>query len=203
MPQEIKRTLLEARKAYRFLYDYQKRILDLVSFIGGKYGFRYKGGYSKFSNSSPKDGKGLLTNWAWDWLNLYYYEFNFEPMQIGTDKIHFSVFVLNDTGYFDARNEKEANKINTSSFRSVEESESKLIFVVGKNMWNGWGMNWDEPAFLSQTSGDKLAGEDKMVFKHYSLEEFENEEKAMACIRDFEKFCTGQGVNFKVKENLF
>ena len=98
MPQNIKDTLQEARKAYRFLYDYQKRILDLVSYIGGKYGFRYRGGYSKFSNSSPRDGKGNLGNWAWDWLNLYFYEFNFEPKrQVKTPFIlQFSYLMIQD-----------------------------------------------------------------------------------------------------------
>lgn len=204
MPQNIKDTLQEARKAYRFLYDYQKRILDLVSYIGGKYGFRYRGGYSKFSNSSPRDGKGNLGNWAWDWLNLYFYEFNFEPKTTSKDTIYFAIFILNDTGYFDAKNEKEANKLDTSSFKSVEEAESKLIFVAGKNMWSGWGVNWDEPEFLSQGYGDKKENENKlMVFKHYSLENFENEEKAMSCIKDFEQYCTKNNIEFKIKVNPF
>lgn len=204
MPQNIKNTLLEARKAYRFLYDYQKRVLDLVSYIGGKYGFRYRGGYSKFSNSAPKDGKGYLGNWAWDWLNLYFYEFNFESKVLNHNTIHFAIFILNDSGYFDARNEKGANKLNTSSFKSVEDSESKLIFVAGKNMWSGWGNDWDEPEFLAELYGNKKENENNlMVFKHYPLEDFENEEKAMSCIKDFEQYCTRNNIDFKIKVNPF
>lgn len=204
MSQNIKNTLQEARKAYRFLYDYQKRILDLISYIGGKYGFRYRGGYSKFSNSSPKDGKGNLGNWAWDWLNLYFYEFNFEPKNINNNIIYFAIFIVNDTGYFDAKTEKEVSKLDTSSFKSVEESQSKLIFVAGKNMWNGWGGRWDEPEFISQEYGSKNEGENTlMIFKHYSLENFENEEKAMFCIKDFEKYSLKNNIELKIKVNPF
>ncbi len=204
MPQNIKNTLLEARKAYRFLYDYQKRVLDLISYIGGKYGFKYRGGYSKFSNSAPREGKGNLGNWAWDWLNLYFYEFNFEPRIANKDIIYFSVFILNDSGFFDARNEKDVDKLNTSSFKSVEDSASKLIFVAGKNLWSGWGVDWDEPEFLTKPFGNKIDNENNfMVFKHYSLENFENEEKAMTCIKDFEQYCANYNIDFQIKLNIF
>jgi hypothetical protein len=35
------------------------------------------------------------------------------------------------------------------------------------------------------------------------LEEFENEEKALSRIRDFEVYCAENGVNFKMKERKF
>lgn len=202
--QKINQTLLEARKSYRFLYDYQKRILDLISFIGGKYGLKYKGGYSKFSNSSPRDGKGNLGNWAWDWLNLYFYEFNFEPKKVNDNTIYFAVFILNDTGFFEAHYENEADKLNTNTFKSVEESESKLIFVVGKNMWKGWGLSWDEPEFISKEYGNRKEGDNGlMFFKHYSLENFENEEKAISCIKDFENNCLKNDIELIVKNKPF
>ena len=209
MPQNIKKTLQEARSAYRFLYSYQKRILDLVSYIGGKYGFRYDAGYTKFSAPAPRDGrKGDLTRWSWDWLTLYYHEFHFEGKTIGEDTIRFSIFVLNDTGFFDAREEAEegkgVSKTNTNSFKSVEESRSELIFVAGKNEWEGWGYDWDNPEFVSQVSGEKeTENNGLMVFKHYSLESFENEQKAMAQIKDFQKLCTERNIEFKITEKPF
>ena len=66
----LNQSLIEVRKAYRILFDYQSRILDLISYIAGKTQFNYNGGYSKFSNSGPRDGKGKLNFWAWDWLNF-------------------------------------------------------------------------------------------------------------------------------------
>lgn len=203
MQSNIKSTLLEARKAYRYLYDYQKRILDLISFISGKYSFNYKGGWPKFSANSPKNGKGNLGLWAWDWLNLYFYEFNFETKIINNENIYFSIFVLNDTGYYDALNVNGADKIDTNSFTSVEDSESKLIFVAGKNMWMGWGANWDLPEFLNEKYGRKMEEENKlMIFKHYSLENFENEEKAMAAIKDFEQLCQKNNIQINIKTTI-
>jgi hypothetical protein len=48
-----------------------------MKYIGKKFNIPYAGGYSKFSDSSPKDGKGSLGSCAWDRLNLYFYEFHF------------------------------------------------------------------------------------------------------------------------------
>lgn len=209
MQRKINTTLLEVRKAYRLLYNYQDRLLDLVSFIGGKYGFSYSGGYSKFSNVTPRDGKGTLTNWAWDWLNLYFYEFYFQQKanRKSGSTIYFSVFIVNDSGFFDARDggdDRKTSKIDTSTFKSVEESKSELIFVAGKNLWQGWEVNWDGPDFISQPYGEKQSADGGiMLFKHYSLEMFENEDGAMNCLRDFERYCTEKGIEeFKIKEGI-
>src|SRR5690606_1299646 len=126
----------------------------------------------------------------------------FLPRIESSDKIYFSVFVLNDSGYFDARNEKEANKLITSTFNSVEESESKLIFVAGKNLWLGWGVNWDEPEFMEHTYGEKKGDDNSlMIFKHYPLDYFENEDKTMVCLRDFEKICLEKNISLSITIN--
>ena len=46
----LEQSLVEVRKSYRILFDYQSRILDLISYISGKTEFNYAGGYSKFSS---------------------------------------------------------------------------------------------------------------------------------------------------------
>jgi len=77
MSQEISKTLLEVRKSYRLIYDFQSKILDLISFIGGSYMKTYNGGWCKFSEPTPRDkyghSKESLNQWAWDWLSMYYY----------------------------------------------------------------------------------------------------------------------------------
>lgn len=204
MSKETKDTLIEVRKAYRFLYKYQRKVLDLISYIGGSYGLNYSGGFTKFSNSSPRNGKGNLTNWAWDWLSMYYYEFNFEKFQKDNDTYIFSIFLINDSGYFMSNNKEKIYKTKVSAFESEEESETKLIFVIGKNIWEGWGINWDNPEFILQIQGKKIKEENQMMlFKNYNLEEFENEEKALTRLKDFESYCTENGLNFKIKERKF
>jgi len=195
----IQQVLLDVRKSYRFLYQYQKRILDLISFIGGKYSRQYSGGWPKFSKAAPRNGGGDLGCWAWDWLNMYFYEFHFES----ENKVSFSIFLLNDTGYFQANNEnKSVKRTSVSKFTDVENSESKLIFVVGKNLWEGWGRDWDEPEFILKSEGEKVKDNGIMVFKHYSLENFETENKANECLKNFEIYCLKKGIEFKVAENL-
>lgn len=208
MQMDIKETLLEARKAYRFLYEYQRRILDLADFIGKKYDYTYQGGYSKFSNVTPRDGKGHLNNWAWDWLNMYYYEFHFNTRKVGNDEIHFSIFVLNDTGFFQAKEEKEkADEKYTNTFEDVESSESKLIFVVGKNLWASANSftknNWSTTEFVLEETGIYQEDESKlMLFKSYSLEKFYDEESTLGCIKDFQNYCKQYEVQLDIKEKV-
>jgi hypothetical protein len=193
-------TLLEVRKAYRLLFDYQARVLDLISFISGSFGFDYNGGYPKFSNSGPNNGRGNLGLWAWDWLNMYYYEFNFQPKVVDKDKLYFSIFILNDTGFFQANKKSKIAKTAVDAFDSPENSGTKLIFAVGKNTWNGWGANWDNEEFILQNEGHKGLDDKKMVFKSYPLSKFFNEDDTIIMLKDFENYCDKFNITFKYQE---
>ena len=75
MQNQLNNTLIEVRKAYRLLFDYQDRIKNLVSFIGGHFDFNFVEGYPVFS-ANAKSGKSVkLEHWAWDWLSMYFYHF--------------------------------------------------------------------------------------------------------------------------------
>lgn len=188
-PQNV---LLEVRKAYRLLYQYQRRILDLMKYIGNAYQCSYKGGYTKFSNVSPRNGTGKLTNWAWDWLSMYYYEFHFE-----SNKCKFSVFLLNDTGYFEANKQESISPTSISKFFPIEKSETKLIFVAGKNLWEGWSNDWRDLYFVLEKQGLKTKGEGKMVFKSYDLEGFFEESNAEIQLKDFQAYCEENDIPIK------
>ncbi|GEC80227.1 hypothetical protein [Flavobacterium aquatile] len=196
MQQNINNTLQEVRKAYRLLFDYQTRVLDLIGFIGSSFNYAYNGGYPKFSNASPNNGRGRLNSWAWDWLNMYFYEFNF----VTKDKIAFAVFLVNDTGYFQKNKETKISKTKVSAYDSVENSKTKLIFVVGKNTWDGWGVNWDQENFILESEGQKISEDKAMLFKSYLLNDFFDEESAIEKLKDFENYCKKYDVNFKYKE---
>lgn len=197
MLQNPNNTLQEVRKAYRLLFEYQTRILDLIGFIGGSFNYDYNGGYSKFSNSGPKNGQGRLDQWAWDWLNMYFYEFNFNKTK---GKISFAVFLVNDTGYFQKNKETKISKTKVSAFDTVENSKTKLIFVVGKNTWDGWGVNWDDDNFILENEGQKISEDKIMLFKSYLLDDFFDEENAIENLKDFENYCNKYRVDFKYKE---
>lgn len=201
----LNQSLIEVRKAYRILFDYQSRILDLISYISGKTQFNYGGGLSKFSNSGPRDGKGKLDFWAWDWLNFYYYEFHFNKIEIGKDEYIFSIFHLADDGFFDAHNKKgNCNKIDLNDFTNEEESNSKLIFVLGKNKWNDWGYNWNTPEFTINETG-KLVDNDNslMIFKSYNLNRFDSEEKVLDILNDFKFYCESNNMKFEINHKVF
>jgi hypothetical protein len=201
MQSNTRELLVEVRKSYRLLFEYQKRILNLVDYIGKKYGLNYDGGYPKFSSVAPRNGSGNLNLWAWDWLNMYYYEFHFGNKKSGDDTLFFSIFVINDNGFFKANNETKINKTSISKFSDIVDSDSELVFVIGKNLWDGWGYNWDEPEFTLKKYGEKRIDENKiMIFKHYSLELFEDENQALKCLKDFETICSENDIKFKILE---
>lgn len=200
MSKETKNTLLEVRKAYRFIYQYQRKILDLMDFIGKSYGLNYNGGSARFSNVSPRNGSGTLNKWAWDWLNMYFYEFNFK----NKSKSLFSVILVNDTGSFIANKKDVANKRTTlSAYEDVEKSETKLVFYVAQTQWVDFWLNWEINDFVLEKQGIKINDKNEIfLFKGYLLEDFDTEEKALSLLKDFENFCLENNVVFKLKERL-
>ena|SRR6218665_2920988 len=205
MSKETKDTLLEVRKAYRFLYQYQRKILDLVDFIGKSYGLNYSGGFSRFSNASPRNGWGNLNSWAWDWLNMYFYEFKFKPLTKMGDEYTFSIILVNDTGSFLANKKDNKNaRTKLSAYEDVEKSETKLVFYVGKNSFAEFWANWEINDFVLDEKGLNKIDQNKiMLYKGYLLEDFENEEKALLQLKDFEKYCAENNMAFKVIERKF
>lgn len=200
---EVEKLLVEVRKSYRLLYQYQRRVLDLVDYIGKRFGFSYAGGYSKFSNVTPREGKGNLTNWAWDWLNMYYYEFRFRTKQVNNGHLDFSIAILSDTGFFMARESNDKiDPTMVSKFADVDNSETHLVLIVGKNIWDFFWGDWNNQTFTMKKSDFKdFDGDKVMLFKHYKLKDFFNEESANQQLLDFERFCLEKGVEFKLVEN--
>lgn len=201
MAQDI---LTEVRKAYRLLFDYQTKLLALVKYIGGKYGYNYNGGYPKFSNNQPRQGSGNLDDWAWDWLNLYFHEFHFGSKKIDHNtKMYFSLFILNDDGYFLACQKEQQNvgRVNPNKFEKPENSNSKLIFVVGLNCWTGKAyfadINWCNQRFTIEEKGIHEDENGKMFYKTYPLENFFEENNAIVQLSDFERECHAIGIPFK------
>ena len=209
--QSIDEVTLNVRKAYRFLFQYQCRILDLMSFVSSSLGLVYQGGYPKFSNAAPNSGRGKLDHWAWDWLNMYFYEFHFcldgEYLndKCLADKVKFSAFIVNDTGYYDSvLVEDEDKRLYVEKFETVEKSKTKLIFVAAKNRWGApkeWG-EWQSQTFLNS---DRLIVKDPeadsvIVSKIYALDAFATEPDAVETLREFGAYCTANGIPIQYRE---
>jgi len=182
--------LANVRDSFRLLYLFNRRILDLMNYIGKKIKIPYYGGYSKFSFSSPKDGRGNLDNCAWDWLNLYFYEFHF-----CIENIRLSVILQSDTGMWDA----DVDYLDIEKFEKTFKSKTKLIFVFNNNDY------WDF---------DKITDDKNQNLKGEYLETFEisDSNKSMYCmvfnINEFKnKISTDNSlnkfINYLNKNNIY
>lgn len=194
--EEFENALIDVRKAYRLLFLYQMRILDLVGYIGDSLNFRYEGGWSWFSANSPKEGKGLLECWAWDWLNMYFYEFKFVKRELNNIGLNFSILLQSDTGFYDASID---NHLAIEGFGSAENSVTKLIFLLGKNCWDRPNKNEFDPAneiFKKQpTSLVKSNGYSTLLVKSYLLTDLFDIEGTSNVINDWRLFCKDNNID--------
>lgn len=188
---QIESTLLNVRKAYRLIYTYQRRVMDIMQFIGHLTSRRYEGGWSKFSNSSPKDGKGTLDLWAWDWLNMYCYEFYFGEKVIDGNAIGLSVWLVSDTGYYDAESDEP---LNLDSFSKVGSSITKLVFVIGKNIWHNDLDDFWENARKDVTEYVKRDNNEILIAKSFELSRFLNSDEARRCLQELVIFCQANDI---------
>lgn len=202
----LDKSLVEVRKAYRILFDYQTRILDLISYISSKTHFSYNGGYSKFSNSGPNNGRGKLDLWAWDWLNFYFYEFNFGSLKNQNADYTFAIFHLADDGFFSSQNQHEnRKKTEIDDFTDEHDSSSKLIFVLGKNTWNdNWGKNWNSMEFTLKEFDVKIDEnlEKGILFKSYNINKLDCEENVFQILLDFKNFCKSNNMSFNITDKI-
>jgi hypothetical protein len=181
--------LVNIRSSFRLLYVFNRRILDLMKYISNKLSFPYIGGWAKYSHTSPGYGKGSLDNWAWDWLNLYFYEFHFMK-----NDIRFSILLQCDTGSWDT----EVGPLDIDKYGKVSTSKSKLVFVISDSDY------WDMEAFFDGDywksdsdnefiiSGDKKG--EKMLCKSFDINEFQNEEMTKESLNKFLNYVKSNGI---------
>lgn len=180
---------LEVRKAYRLLFDYQRRILDLMKFVGETYDLPYKKGKPLFSSKAGNK----LTNWSWDWIYMYCYDFRFEGKE-KDNPIQFSVILKNDSGYYDANLENKISALHIEKFKPVEVSRTELIFIAG-------ALDTPFDALTASTKTSEGASEDKsIVFKNYALEDFFNQDDALKQLQDFSNYCKRHHIELTIPE---
>ncbi len=159
---ELKNALVEVRKAYKLLHEYQRRVLDIALFVNTKiidltattlslnnkhYWWPW------FSNSAIKKGHAILSNthWAWDWLGLYMFEVGCDNQNKGSNHhIKFACLVITDTAYFKNivslnpqsitchPNEDIFNGNNRNDIDKYfsGEGETKIVLMLGKDCWH-------------------------------------------------------------------
>jgi hypothetical protein len=153
-PREIEASLLEVRKAYRLLHDYQRAALDVAKYIGAQLGLPYAGGYPNFSDCSPRSGSGSLDSWAWDWLNLVFYDFHFLREYEDGKELNLSIWLFSDTGYFLTDN-PELDRQDVSGFAPVEVSGTKVGFLLYRKWEDSYTKFLDDPAAMGRFLKDE------------------------------------------------
>jgi hypothetical protein len=198
---EINEVLLDVRKAYRLLHDYQRMALDVTNYIGKQLGLPYVGGWPKFSDASPKKGKGGLDYWSWDWLNLVFYECHFSEVPLGAPGLRVSVLLISDTGYFCSEQES-VEQTNVSDFLAVEKSQTMVGFIIS-------GKEWPHPAFLENKEQMKTFIESKgnlpgeyaaagVIGKCYDYDRLVDQQETDMLIQELVAYANGAGIPLKV-----
>ncbi|MBN2836313.1 MAG: hypothetical protein JXR48_15250 [Candidatus Delongbacteria bacterium] len=185
---EHEEVLADVRKAYRLLYQFQRKVLDLMTYISDYYSLIYKGGTSWYSSSSPKDGKGNLSDWAWDWLNFYLYEFHFGELHNGKHK--FSIVLQSDSGAWI----NDAEERDVQKFANADISKTRLFFITGsKDEWNIKDMIDTFADAKEEVQSEKDIN--NMLGKSYNLVDFFDEDSVKANLDDFATFCKRHEIN--------
>jgi hypothetical protein len=127
---EFENMILNVRNSFRLLYFFNRRILDLMKYIGIRLSIPFDGGYPMFSSPSPNNGtKKVFDRWAWDWLNMYFYGFHFKKK-----KYSLAIILQSDTGKWDAN----VDELDVEKYEETSKSKTKLIFIFSNNNNDYW-----------------------------------------------------------------
>ena len=189
--ENLSKALLDVRRAHRILYAYQRRMLDLVSFIGQKLTkseLKVKG-FKHFSDPVPgsrNDISPLHDMWAWDYLYSYLFEYYLGETET-SDNQHYALSLIqySDTGYFDK--EEEATRLELEKFKPEEESDSKLLFFLEyKPKDSKW--EWGDGTSLKKIVRSTATRGTQILYS-FPLEEFINIETTLEVLREFRSYC--------------
>ena len=108
----------------------------------------------------------------------------------------FSIISESDTGFFDAQSDVETD---VSSFSSVEESQTQLIFLSGLNCeWTDFRTDFEEkpwPIFTANAPEYvRKKGKRILVAKIFPLSRFVNQEETLLCLKEWQEFCVSNGI---------
>lgn len=152
---QLKEALIDVRRAFRLLHQYQKHVLSLIHFIQGEVQCYNQGKVQRYNYCRGrrhfirpiglKRGGDDYANldvrwnmWGWDYLYGYLYEYYFDALESDEHTIWMSIIQVSDDGRF----KSEAKSLtNLDSFAGEEESCSYLILNVSiapkgkKSLW--------------------------------------------------------------------
>ena len=132
---KLHQALLDVRKAYRLLYNYQRMIMDSAGHIGRQLDMPFEGGWPHFSDAARTEKRVRLKDWAWDWLNMVFYDFHFVKNLPDDKKLRLSVMFISDDGYFLAEDGR-LDPQDVLGYLDVGRSSSHIAFVMSASGWD-------------------------------------------------------------------
>ncbi len=193
--QELAQALPEVRKAYRLLYVYQTRILQLMQHVVQSSDWQFEGGYQRFSRKLGHDKNISLNRWAWDWLPMNLYAFHFHMnSEVPNHPYKMDIYHQADTGWDDREDEKTRNKNDLRTFASVEGSSTRLIFTFRhieleglyeqvKGRFPSTSTNWLVP-------DDAEKGKYRIIGQAFPLADITSLHEVEEKLKEFQNFCS-------------
>ena len=210
MGKEIDNIFVDVRNAFRLLNRYQKRILQIVSYIREQTAYTdmwgkkdwYSNEIGKRRNSPDPEYAKLSVGkdmWGWDFLYGYIFEYYFGRQRINKKNVEMSIFQISDDGFFISSQDKK-HMTDVSSFESVESSHSYLVLLVTvfttkySELWLSDPNFPDDEMkdfltkFLASPIDAKITKNEKgeiAIIKKYELQRFVSQHETDSVIRDF------------------
>lgn len=202
-PDDFDAAMADVRGAFRLLYTYNRLILDLMKYISARLDMPYAGGLAKYGDPSPGNGEGNLDNWAWDWLNMYFYEFHFRTKHedIGYS---FSILLQSDTGFWDS----SCDELDIDRYTAIEKSKTRLIFILGNNYWNIDYFKEDSrlKSIVATTDSefkieDPNGGKGYMLCKMFDIKDFKDRNATEQSLKKYVNYLNRKGITaIKLRE---
>ena len=196
---EVLNTVFEdVRNSYRLLYLYQRRVMDLVRFIGIRYDFDYREGNPKFSSlSKPKNG---LHFFAWDYLPMYNFQFSFDSKKVEVDNkettLELILLLVSDTGYFDKHSNRDF-RTDIETFEEPEKSKTQLHILLKSPATSIEEYEKAQLKSATKTPDFFQSGNELLIGYKADLSLFSNEKYTKEQLAIFEEHCRNRGIQIK------
>lgn len=217
MSKDIDNIFIDVRNSFRLLNRYQKRILQIISYIREQTPYMDMWGkrdwffeeIGKRRNSPDSEYAKLRVYkdmWGWDFLYGYLFEYYFGMTKIGKKKVEMSIFQISDDGFF-ISDQARKHMTDISSFEPSESSHSYLLFnasIFTTQYCKHWlsdpsfpDDDWQDclTKFLSSPSDTKIITHtdgEVDVLKKYEMQKFATQQTADDVIRNFGKIIKEQ-----------
>jgi hypothetical protein len=144
---DLNQALLDVRKAYRLLFLFQRRILDLVQELGGKLGQEFYVWLPAGDNETISWLRNPLQTSAWKMLPINDASFLFLPPDADHNTPRKGEWLLEILFYDDGEPDESSEELTLQGFRDPAESHSKIYlcaFVAQEDLGE---MNWHSAVY--------------------------------------------------------